>query len=298
MAERITSKQLVQVGKEGTTGAGTAATTQLTGIKITPTPKLEMQTYTQQGRLFPTVVALGKDYTEFKIDGYPVYEELDFIFGSCLCTGASGVYSPKTDLVNAHDTYVVEIGNATQCEEFNYAAVTGFTFKHTRNSIDLSGEGIGGKIATGAFTASLSPAATITPIQPKDVSVKQDGTTLSRVFEAEVKVSGTWKPVWTLDASEDSYVALVDANPDATVTLKLEADSTGVTFLNAARTGNATTVIDIVASNGTKSCTISCVCKVKEVQSFEDEDGVYAVSYVLQVVYDPAKTYAIKATVV
>ena len=297
MTERTTAFQSAAYGVESTPGSSATISTRLVGLSIKPQVKVETHKYTPQGSLWPTIMPLGKDYTEAKLDGEPVYEELGFLFGSALCAGSGGTYNPNSSGPNTPSTYTVQVGSTGRAEKFSYGVVTGFGLKWTRSSIDISGDMIGSKLTTSTTFTTGSAPATITPMTPNDVTVTYAGSGLTRCFEVDLNVSGRWKPVWVIDSSQNSFVAIAEAVPEGTIKIKTEADAQGFTFLDNLRANNTTETLIISCVNGSKSCTITAAVKVSDVESFEDEDGVYAVGYTLAIVYDSSLSYSIKAEV-
>lgn len=297
MTERTTAFQRAQYGTESTPGSGGIVNTQLVGLSIKPAAKVTTHKYIPQGSLWPTIMPLGKDYTEAKIDGAPIYEELGFLFASALCAG-SGSYNPSNSAENTPQTYIVQVGSSGRCEQFTYGVVTAFGLKWNRNEVTVTGDMIGKQISTTAsFASSTTAPATITPMTPEGVSITMGGSGLARCFEIDLNVSGRWKSVWSLDNTQNSYAAIVEAVPEGTIKIKMEADAAGVASLARLRAGNATSTVVISCVDGSKSCTITAATKVQDVEPFEDEDGVYAVGYTLAIVHDPALNYSIQAVV-
>jgi hypothetical protein len=299
MTTRNSNFQLFQYGVEAEKGAGVAATKQLVSIKVTPTAKVETKEHIAQGTLAPAVIQVGKDYTEAKFEGSPIYQEMDFILGSAFATESGttpGLYEVLLDEPNAADTYIVEIGSSTQCEEFNYAAVSGFSLKvNGRDSVEVSGDILGRKIATGTWSAGATGPTAITPISANDFTLTVGGTTVE-AFNTELSVSGRWKMKWVQNAAVPSFKELVEAIPEILVKMDVEADAAGSAYLAQLRGTNATTAVVLNFVHGNISLKFTLQMKIKEFEEYKDIDEiVYGYGIVWKLVYDPSLSSWCKA---
>jgi hypothetical protein len=294
VAERASAFQQCQIGLESTAGTAVAATVNLQSISITPKPAMSVQKFRPQGKLFPTVVALGKDYTTASISGTPCFEEIGHIFASVLAKGTAteGVtpYTIDSDAPNDPQTYTVEFGPAGGAgEKFAYGIITGLGLKWTREAFELSGDMIGRAMADMATITTVA-AADVTPILPGNfdfyLSDGVAGTTkLTRCFSVDVNISGRWQAIWPADSSTTGFPAIVEAIPEGSIKMLLEADTQGKTPLATIRAGNATKYFIMHAEvTGGYELDIEMAVKVGEPEEFKDEGGVYAIGHNLVLV--------------
>lgn len=285
MTVRASGFQLLQMGTEITPGTKVAATKIIGSFGITPTIKAEVKKYTAQGQIVPTAYVLGKDYTEGKIDGFPAYNEIDLLLASVINKVADGHYILKADTPSDPQTYSIEKGPAGDSGElFQYGVIAGLSLKGNREEVTLSGDMFGNKTLRGAITDSLTRVDPI-PVSPDDVTITVGGTTVE-CFNWELNINGRWKAVWVVDASQNSYVAIVEAaEPEINVKIDVESNAAGYTHLDRLRAGNALTAAVISCSTTIGATTynlgFTINTKVAEVTEFKDEDGVYAMGYTL-----------------
>lgn len=302
MSERTSAYQKAQLGIETSLGTGGTVNKQLVSIGIKAAPKVLTSPFTPQGSLLPTIVPIGKDYTEASYECSPIYEEIGLIFASLFAKEATGICEIDGTAPNTPDTYKFEVGDGTNCEGFAGAVFNSLSLKWNREKLDVSGDILGQLMDTATWTADADPPASITPMLPSQVTIKMGNTEagvtkLNRCFSANFDISGRWKDLWVLDAAQPSYVALVETPLKANIKLMMEADAEGKAFLASVRGNNPTKVIDFEAVSGTKSFHLVAATKVEGIDEFGDNDGVYAIGVNLAVVYDASLGLAMKATV-
>lgn len=297
MSERTSAYQKAQCGIESSLGGAATIDKQLVSIGIKAAPKIITSPYTPQGSLLPTIVPIGKDYTEASYECSPIYEEIGLIFGSLFSKPTTGIYAIDGTSPNTPNSYKFQIGDGTNCEGFSGAVFNSIDLKWTRDKLDVSGNILGRSMDTATWAVGAAPPATVTPILPKKVSVKVDDVKLTRCLSVEFSMSDRWKDLWVLDAAQNSYVKLVETPLKANVKLLLVANAEGKAFIDSVRGNNATQVITIEAASDTKSFELKAATKVAAIDEFGDEEGVYAVGVDLAVVYDAVLDLAIEATV-
>lgn len=185
--------------------------------------------------------------------------------------------------------------------------------------------GGGARIMTGVFTtltASASIAlssflvgAAITavspiPAVPGNLNVWVDpasaslGTTKAlRVLKGQLILTGRFKPLWTVNSANSSFVALVEAEPTAKLSLTLEADAEGMAYLTDMRAGTTRFVRlkvtgDVIESATPYSFQIDVATKIGEMVKLSDQDGVYAVEVPFTMVHDATWGKAVTTTLV
>lgn len=98
-----------------------------------------------------------------------------------------------------------------------------------------------------AVQAAVSTSRVVAiPMAAGDTSIYLDttaggiGTTqLTRVLEAELRIANKNAPLWVLDASEESWAATYEQAIDATLKVKMVADSVGFAQLSRIRNGDS-----------------------------------------------------------
>lgn len=322
MAERSSLTQGVQVGTESTPGTSVAANKKFISIGIDGAIKSEMNRFRPMGQKFASVVTPGKEWLEAKIEGVGSYSELTWMFASVLkdpgspatvdTSGRTWTYSPAAASEDTVKTFTVEAGGAVRAHKWAYGLVTDLELTFNRSGVDVAGTMIGQRITDG-ITLTASPT---TPpeveILPTDVNVWVDptsgalGTTkLTRVLEAVWRVGSRFNPVWVLNTANNSYVAHVEVEPTCEVEILMEADAAGMGYLTNMRAGTTNFcriggLSATLAGSSTAfySLNLDTAIKVKDVSDFSDEDGVYAIRWTFEVVYDPtwAKAYNVVLT--
>jgi hypothetical protein len=167
----------------------------------------------------------------------------------------------------------------------------------------LTGSTPGGAIAT----TQAGVAVTVLPAQivfPSSVSVFADttaaalGTTrLLRVLQADFKIAGRWKPLWTINSLEASYAVTTESAADVTLKLKMSADGAGMAYLQALRGNQTTTYFFQISATGPAlpapdtafnyAFVLQLACQVESPDSMGDESGAEAVDWTFRAVPDP-----------
>lgn len=308
MPERSTIFQTVQLGVEVTPGTAVAANKKLQGLSIEPSPQTEVDTFRPMGTKFPTLTQLGKDWTQAALSGRPLYSELVYVLASVLKTatpsslgGAPVAYSwtftPTGSASDTPQTYTVEHGDG-RADKFAYGLIREFGITINRGEVSLAGQMIGQVLSDGITLTGSPTALTVDPVYPTHWTIYSDttsgglGTTkLGRVIEAEWKIENRWGPLWVVDASLPSWVAHVETEPNLSLRLKVEADANGMAWLARAR-DSATRFVrleaigSVISGANNRRVRIDQACKVSNVGSFADEDGVYAIEFTLAGVHD------------
>lgn len=315
MPERSSLTQGVQIGVETTPGTGVAANKFLNSIGIEPGVQVDMQKFRPLGQKFPSVEIPGKEWVEADLTGVGSYSELIYLFASCMVS-AAGVqqaattaykwtFSPAAKSEDTVKTFTVEQGGAVRAHKFSYGLCTEVELDMSRDGIDVSGAMIGQRLQDNIALTGAPTAIEEKPILPTDLDVWVDptfgalGTTKqTRVLNANFHLGDRFNPVWVLNSANNSFVAHVESEPSAQITLMMEADTQGMANLATMRTGTTqfvrvkATSPDLAGTAIPYSLTIDGACKVADVAKFSDEDGVYAIEWTFDLVFDSGWTKA------
>jgi len=167
----------------------------------------------------------------------------------------------------------------------------------------LTGTTPGGAIATTQAGVVVT-TVTAQMIFPASFSIFADttaaalGTTrLLRVFQADFKLGARWKPLWTLNSQNASYAATVEAVPDCTLKLKMEADGAGMAYLLSLRGNQTVTYFIQISSTGPAlpapdaafnyAFVLQLACQVESPDSMADDQGAQAIDWTFRAVPDP-----------
>lgn len=308
MPERSSLNQVVQVGVETTAGTAVAANKRLTALSIEPTISSEIDTFRPTGQKYNSLTALSKEWTEADLSGRATYTEIIYPLSSVINTATMGTnpstntrlwqFNSSSTADDTPKTFTVECGSGVRAHKFAYGVVNEFGISFSRDSVELSGSMIGRAITDNIVLTSSPTSVALIPVLPTEVSIYMDdtqgglGTTkLTRALSAEWNIGSRFGPVWVLDAANNSFVALVETEPDLTLDLTVEADAQGMGLLTQLRSG-ATKWIRIQAVGAIAEAavnyklTIDMACKLSDTGGFSDEDGVYAIEWNMVGVHD------------
>lgn len=320
MPERSSLSQGVQLGVEVTEGVSVGANRKLQAAGFALSPNLETNRFRPMGQKYDSLVTPGKEWTAVDVSGVGTYEEIIFLLSSVLTattptvvgtTGQQWAFAPSSVAEDTVKTFTVEQGGTVRAHRAAGVVLTDFGITWNKDAVELSGSGMG-QLFTDGITMTPTPTVVpLVPILPTQIDVFLDptfatlGTTkLLRVLEGELSLGSRFGPVWVLNSANPSYVARVETEPDATFRLLLEADPAGMALLTTARAGS-TAFIRVVATGGTigagpavYKAQFDLACKVEDIGSLDDSDGVYAVEYNTRLVHDNALGGALKVTIV
>lgn len=317
MPERAVVTQGVQVGLEVTPGTAVAANKQFNSIGIGPAVQLDVLRFRPMGQKFASMIVPGREWVQASLTGVGSYQEIAYFLSSLIkkVTGTqqaattaylySFVPAPKAE--DTVQTFSVEQGGAVRAHKFAYGLVNELTFGFSRGGVEIGGNMIGQRLTDNV---TLTPGPTNVaevPIIPTEIDVFIDntfatiGTTkMTRVLQGSLSMGSRFAPVWVLDSSQQSFVSHVETEPAFTLALTLEADTQGMAILTDMRAGS-TKYIRIKCTSpqfaGTAipySLTFDMAGKVNAISDFSDQDGVYAVEWTYEAVYDSTAGFAIK----
>ena len=112
-------------------------------------------------------------------------------------------------------------------------------------------------------------------------------------------------PFWSVDSSQTSWAGTVEAEVDATLKIKVEADSAGMGFLTDLRAGSTkflrlkSTSAQLVGTATPYSLTWDMAAQIMEPpKEFADNDGVFCLEYTFGIVHDATWGKALTCTLV
>lgn len=306
MAERATAAQVTQLGIQPAAVA-VAANKKLSSIGFSIAPQLETRTIKPAGAKYPTLAILGKDYSALSVAGDATYDDLAFIAQSALCvptkvgTGPwDFTYKPSIAGPDTVKVFTLEKGEASpgRTERVPSVQMNELSLAFSRDAIEVGGAAIGGKVEFAANQTASPTALALAPMLPANVCVFLDGTfanlgttKLLRCLNASWSIGGRYNPLFVLDCAQASYVALVEAEPEISVTLTLEADAQGTALVDTyGRTGARcyNRITCDPSPSTTNSLSIDTCLVVTGVGELSDQDGVYAYELSLTGVSDSA----------
>lgn len=319
MSERTTVTQTTQIGVEVTPGTVVPANRSLQTLSIEPSIQAEVLTFTPKGGKFPTVAALGKEWTRASITGQPSYNEIVYLLASALNfaapvqQGATAAYlwtfQPGQSAADAVRTFTVEQGSAVRAGRFAYGIVNELGMTFSRDSIELTGSMLGQRYTDGITMTAAPTSTAVVPLLPTQAEVFLDptsaaiGTTkLTRAVRAEFALADRYGPLWVLDSARESWLAHLETEVDATLTLTMAADSAGMAPLVAMRAGDCRylrvrTVGPLIAATFFYTFQLDFCGVVSEVSEFSDEDGLYSIGWTFRATHDAAWSRALRVEV-
>ena len=308
MAERSTLTQATQLGIESVAGTGVAANKKLLGTMIDLSIKSDVKVYRPSGGKFSTITALGKEWSEAKIDGPLTYTDWVYLmagnvaYAAPVQQGGTDAYlwtsTPSQSAADVRKTYTVEQGSSVRAHKAAYGLVNSLGYVINRNEAKIKGSMLCNRITDGITLTSTPTEIALVPVLPSQVCVYVDpdsadlGTTkLTRAFALDWEYSNRYGAVWPLDCALTGFAAAVELEPKPTFKMLVAADGDGMAFLDNLRTGD--TAFIRVEAEGDEIDTghnylfqHDIAAKVINVSEFKDEQGVYAVEWTFQAMHD------------
>lgn len=315
MSERDTISQVNQIGVETTPGTAVAANKRLTALSVGPAIQTDISKFRPAGYKFSTLAVPNKEWVEASLEGAPTYTEMIYPLASVLTNptvaeildGATptGAYrwqfSPSSTSPDSPKTFTVEQGSSVRAQRFAYGLIPELTIGIGRDELSLGGSMLGTRVEDGITLTAAPTEVALIPILPTEIDIYVDttsaglGTTkLTRALSAELSLSNRYGPLWVLDSTKDSWVAHVELEPTAQLTLMLEADAQGMGLLTAMRAG-ATRFVRILATGDNiydgvidvdYKFQADLAVKVEDVGDYSDQDGVYAIEWTFSLNHD------------
>ena len=163
-----------------------------------------------------------------------------------------------------------------------------------------------------AVIGTAPSSVDLVPVLPTEIDIYLTDTygdlataqPLSRVLSAEWNVSDRFGPLFPLRSSYGvGFASTVEIEPALEAKLVMEADDEGMALLNTARKGDTKfmrieAVGDAIEDPYYYLFRTDMALKVSDVGDFRDEDGVFAIEWMLTGVHDPTWGKAIEVTVI
>jgi hypothetical protein len=325
VAERSSLTQIVQLAVETTPGvAVTDGFKQLQSIGIEPSPTVEMDRFRPMGQKYQSFTTLGKEWVQAALSGRLTYTEIVYMLSSIVDTATITTPGGATLARNwnfqsnptnddAYKTFSVKHGSSVRADEFTHGLVTELGFQFSRNSVEVSGSMLGKALTDNAVLATtggvgtapdpgLDAALALVPVIPTQVSIYLDdssgalGTTkLTRALSADWSLGSRFAPVWPIDAALGTgFAAIVETEPDLSVSLSLEADTQGMARLPEMRNGTTKYLrieavgAEIDGGAADYKFTLDTCVEIVDTGGFNDNEGIYTVDWQFVAVNDPS----------
>lgn len=332
MAERQSVAQVQQIGREAVPGTAVPATKRLGSLSLSPGISTETGMFRPSGLKFATVQALNQEWVEGDLEGQPTYDEVvyplsgalgqpvtsNIMDGATPTSAYQHVFTPSSSAADNPFTFTLEQGQeGVQAERFSHILFTGFSLDISRSEVSMGGGFIGKKAEKGFNpTDGLAIPADLRPILPGHFSVYaadtaaglDAGTKLLRVISAAPEVSDRYNPAWFVNAAEESFTTWTENadGPTAESGMTLEADANGMAYLDKLRSGETFFLrlealgaeLDAGVADTQLRFTWDMAVKAREVDTWSDEDGIWAIPFTFQMVHDPTWGKATQVTVV
>jgi len=321
MPERSSVSQAVQLGVESTPGTSVAANKLLNSMELSLSANPEMQRFRPMGSKYPTIIVPGREWATGSVSGKLSYSEVIYALSSAVNysaavqQGATTAYLwtflPNARTEDTYKTYTVEQGSSARAHKSTFVVFNEWGFSWSRTSADVSGSLIGQLISDGITLTGSPSAVEERPVIPNEIDVFIDptsaalGTTkMTRVLSGSFSIGTRYSMVWPTDSSKQSFAALVEIEPVTQLTMLVEADAQGMALLTQARAGT-TQFARVVATSPLLAGTafpykfqLDAAIKVSDIGDFSDSDGVYALEFTFDCVYDATwgKPYQILVT--
>jgi hypothetical protein len=253
MAETITVFRRVQIGQESTVGTAVACPKQLSASSIIATETIDTQVYTPIGQKFASKQTLNKDSTSLALTGVMSFRELAYQItmahgGATITTPPGGTLSrqfkwtPSATTPQTDKSATLQMGDGVRVQQVPGNLATGYEFKYTRDTCEVSMPLTGWNTTDGSSFSSTPTIIGEAPIIGDMIDVYYDTTfggigvtQLTRVFEITFGVTDIRGVFWPMNRGLASWAASVDLLLKPTIKIKLEADSTGMGLLADAR---------------------------------------------------------------
>lgn len=304
MPERTSITQIVQIGPEVTPGTPVAATRKLSSVAINLSPDGNINTYRASGNKFPSIAALGKEWTGGDIEGAPTYTELMYLLSGILGaptttdTAGGAPYTHRWDIktsdVQEPQAFTAEYGSSMRAHRAAGLVIPELSMEINREEASLGGSVLAKAIEDGFTLTPALSAMALRPMLPNHFSIYSDatqaafGTTkLLRALNAEFSLGDRFSALWPINAAETSYATTYEGEPSSEFTLTMEADAAGMAYLPVMRSGDTRYVRVEAVGSGDDLFTMDLALKVSDMYDFSDEDGIYAVEWTFGLFADP-----------
>lgn len=316
---RATVNQQVQVGVESVYGTAVAASKLLTAFTWTLGLKPTTKQFRGTGRQYPSASALLTEYSAGKLSGPADFAQCVYPLSSVFGGAIIAAHSPSLTafdfkfappLVGSYaanaKSYTTQMGDASDAEQYAGLVATGFGYSFGRKQeVTFDAD-----LMALSFTEGISLTASPTEIAQLpmtgaqfniylDTTAAGIGTTLlTDPMKVDFKASGYYDPYWPINRANASYTSLLDKEKKNELKITLQANTAGIAVKsNYLETGTRAYVrVDGMGPVIDAGHSVNAEMKhdmvvfVSEMAEFEDQDGVYSVTYTMQVAEDTAWT--------
>lgn len=315
--ERATINQQMQIGPEvsGAHGTPVAASKRIECFDWTLGINGDITDRGATGHKYDLVREEETEWVDLTVGGGFDYNGVTY-----LLTSVAGMTTPVAHgaSVTAHDwnitppaigstepqTYTIQQGDSVRAHQAAYGLINSFGYTITRKSATITAKGISQPLQDNV---TLTAAPTPIPLAPaigKHFDIFLDptsaalGTTaLTKVLQVQYSFDSVYDLFWPLNRANAGFTAHVDTKPKTSIKIKLEADATGMTFLNYLQTGT-TYFLRVqgqgpqIASDGPTNVYNTfqhdMAIKVGKPSAFADDSGVFAIEWDCNIVEDPS----------
>lgn len=313
MADNATVSQSVQIGLEATWGTKVPATKILKSMMVDLDPSLETDPFFPNGNVVPSSNAVIRETVEGDISGVLTYTEILYLytmlFGPTtptLVATSTGAYDWEWEIMG-NDLLVpksatIEKGSSVYAVDVPGVTLTGFNIGWSRTDrIEVGASLIGQKLEKGnAMTnIAVAPTVPIVRVLPQQISFYtadtfaglDAATAMARAFEAGIDFSSMFSGVWPMNRATPNMDGVVPTQMESESSALLMVNAASLAFLDTAQAGDR--VYTRVEAVGPEIETgfnyehvVDLTTEVKDLDTFDDHDGIYAIPWTFQPVDD------------
>ncbi len=232
---------ITQAGVESTPGSAVPATKRFPHFRVMMGDDGGFADNRSSGSIFvEQVIPGGDEHGSGSIDGDVSFTDIVYLLSSLVRyhaptgDGTNGYmwdFTPNPVGGDVYKTYTLETGDANNNIRWPYAVVSGLGFKFSKKEAKLSGDILSLAPQVNPQTSGGVTTVTKQIVIPRTVELYwadtmaglATGTKVPRLFEVEFKISNRYVPIYQMDANDQSFCTIVQAEPDVTMSLKLGA---------------------------------------------------------------------------
>jgi len=328
VSEVTSVNQRTRLGAEATPGTSVGATKLLDcfdwafGIDAAVTP------YRPSGVKYDVTQEEDTEQTSITVNGNLDYNGVIYLLASTMgmvtptaanssATAKQWLFDPPISGSVQPQTYSIEQGDSVRARKFGYGLLTDFGYKGTRKTpFTVSGKGFGQQLSDAiTLTASPTEVALATAVENQfnvylDATSAALGTTLiNRNFSLDYSFAGVYGAFYALSRATASFSGHADLGPKTGIKMLLAANAEGMGPLAYLRAGTTYFLrveaqgAQIASDGGGGSDPIyngfvhDMAIKFGKPSEFKDEQGIFALEWDCNVVYDSAWGHAQTVTV-
>jgi hypothetical protein len=301
--------QAVQIGVESTWGTTVPTTKILKSMTVDFDPNVETDPFSPNGNIFPTSNSVVKEFLDAEVSGVLTYTEIVYLYSMLFgpATISPSGTTAKTwkwtingaTLLNPK-SMTVESGNSVYAIKAGGFVGTGFNINWSRSDrIEIGAALIAKAVQMGVALTPANSAVEIVRVMPQQISYYlantwaglSGATPKLRAFEASIDFSNMFAGVWPMNAATPDMDGIVPTAIESESSATMMVNAEGMSPFADLRAGNR--VYQRIKAEGPLiegaikyAHQVDMTTEVKDVDSFEDSDGVYAVPWTFQPVDD------------